>query len=270
MTGDRIQTAYLVTGTTRGIGKALAAEVAARGQRLFTLSRAPEGPVAGGYNYTCDLRYSDQIDQAMARVLDALGRVGCREVVLICNAGVLGPIGFIDTLPADRMADHMQVNLLAPMQLMGCFIDGSRSWQGARRIILITSGAGRHPYAGWSLYCAAKAGMDMVMRCVALEQQTRPDGVSVCAVAPGVVATDMQAEIRGADNADFPNRDRFVQFQASGQLSSPESVAATLLDLDAGGQLVAGGLYDLRDVVREGDAAVIAPRATTGSRSGDG
>jgi benzil reductase ((S)-benzoin forming) len=168
------------------------------------------------------------------------------------------------------MADHMQVNLLAPMQLMGCFIDGSRSWQGARRIILITSGAGRHPICRVVplLRRQGRYGYGHALRGAGAADA--PDGVSVCAVAPGVVATDMQAEIRAADNADFPNRDRFVQFQASGQLSSPESVAATLLDLDAGGQLVAGGLYDLRDVVREGDAAVIAPRATTGSRSGDG
>lgn len=254
------RTGYIVSGTTRGIGKALADAITARGQRLFSISRAPEGPVAGGWNFTCDLRFAERIDQAVTRLSAMLQDERCRDVVLICNAGVLGPVGFVDRLSPERMAEHVQVNLLAPLQLMGRFIDIGAAWSCPRRIVLITSGAGRHPYAGWSLYCAAKAGLDMAMRCIVLEQGTRPDGVAVCAVAPGVVATDMQKEIRNADDADFPQRSRFIQFQESGGLVSPQQVAETLLDLDGSGQLVSGGLYDLRDVNREGGTPTIAPR----------
>lgn len=253
------RTAYIVTGTTRGIGKALAEAIAARGHLLQTLSRAPARRVRSWRNHFCDLRFPDQVRQAMTRLLKGMNPADSGDVVLISNAGVLEPIGFIERLTADQIAAHMQVNLLSPVHLVGLFIEGTRTWRCRRRVILVTSGAGRHPYAGWSLYCGSKAGLDMVMRCAALEQKQRPDGVSICAVAPGVVATGMQGEIRAADDADFPARARFLKFQEGG-LPLPQQVAATLLDLDAGGQLVSGGLYDLRDVVWQEGRPTIEPR----------
>lgn len=259
MTGNAGETAYIVTGTTRGIGRALAEAIVARGHRLYSLSRAPDEQSGSWRNYACDLRDTDQVRQAMNRLLVEMAP-GTGDVVLISNAGVLAPIGFVDRLSLDRILDHMQVNLLSPIYLMGRFIEGSQSWRRRRRIILITSGAGRHPYAGWSLYCGAKAGLDMVMRCAALEQKERADGVDICAVAPGVVATDMQREIRAADDADFPSRSRFIRFQETELLPPPERVAATLLELEQGGQLVSGGLYDLRDVKWEAGRPTIVPR----------
>jgi len=252
---------YIVTGTTRGIGRALAEQIVARGDNLYTLSRAPESREGAWHNYACDLRYPDQVGQAMTRILDAMGRVPCRDAVLISNAGVLGPIEPVANLTPAQIAEHMQINLLTPTFLIGLFVRATRQMQCGRRIIAITSGAGRHPYAGWSLYCGSKAGLDMVVRCAALEQRTgEANPVSISAVAPGVVATDMQTEIRGADAADFPARARFVELHASGKLSSPKQVAATILELDAGGQFANGGLYDLRDVDWQNGRATIVPR----------
>jgi benzil reductase ((S)-benzoin forming) len=261
MSNQGERSAYVVTGTTRGIGRALAEQIVARGDRLYSLSRAPDSRVGAWHNYECDLRYPDQVDQAMTRILDEMGRVPCRDAVLICNAGVLGPIEPVGDLTPDQIAEHMQVNLLTPIFLIGLFLRATRQWQCRRRIIAMSSGAGRHPYAGWSLYCGSKAGLDMVVRCAAREQQAgEANPVTISAVAPGVVATDMQTEIRGADEAHFPARARFVELHASGKLSSPKQVAATILELDAGGRFVNGGLYDLRDVDWQNGCATIAPR----------
>jgi NAD(P)-dependent dehydrogenase (short-subunit alcohol dehydrogenase family) len=83
--------------------------------------------------------------------------------------------------------------------------------------------------AGSAAYCAAKAGMDHFSRAVALEEAARPNGARIVSIAPGVIDTDMQAELRGADPALFPERERFAQLQAGGQLLSPADCAAQLL-----------------------------------------
>ncbi len=260
MTNEAMPSAYIVTGTTRGIGRSLAREILRRGDdRLFTLSRAPDGQEGAWRNFHCDLGFAEQVEQTMRRLLAALNGVAWREVVLISNAGVLGPVAFLDRVTPAQAAAHLQVNVLAPIALMRLFIDHTREWPCPRYVIAITSGAARHPYAGWSLYCGAKAALDMIVRCVALEQQAQPNGVSLCAVAPGVVDTDMQAEIRNAADADFPLRSQFVRFQQSGNLATPERVAATLLELHRSGQLTSGGVYDLRNVQYQEGRPTLAP-----------
>lgn len=239
--------AYIVTGTTRGIGRALADAVVHRGHLLFSISRAPESQAPARRNYTCDLRDAEQAGKVMTRIMQDVPS-SCGDVVLINNAGVLTPMGFLDRHAPDRIADAMHVNLMAPVLLMIGFIRESAGWRAARRIINISSGAGWHPYAGWAIYCASKSALNMITRCVALEQQARPEGVTVSAVAPGVVDTDMQSLIRGAEDADFPARPRFTRMKDENRLASPEHVAGLILDLDAGGQFGSGGLYDLRKV----------------------
>ena len=89
----------------------------------------------------------------------------------------------------------------------------------------ISSGLGRRAMAGSALYCAAKAGMDHLSRSLALEEESVPNGARVVSLAPGVIDTDMQVQLRGADAAAFPERERFVQLQRCGLLDSPASIA---------------------------------------------
>jgi benzil reductase ((S)-benzoin forming) len=242
------KSAYIITGTTRGIGRALAEEIVRRGHTAFCISRTPETQSPDRRNYTCDLRDPDQIGEVMHRVMHDLRDAYCRDAVLINNAGMLAPIGSLEKSTFAQMADSMHVNLMAPILLMSWFIRESDAWSIPRRIINMTSGAAGHAYAGWSLYCAAKAAMNMITRCTALEQSNRPDGAAISAVAPGVVDTDMQALIRDASDTDFPARSRFLKLRDEGRLVSPAQVAALILDLDAGGWFQSSGVYDLRDV----------------------
>lgn len=83
--------------------------------------------------------------------------------------------------------------------------------------------------ASQAAYCAAKAGMDHFSRCVALEQADVPHGARVCSLAPGVIDTDMQVQMRSADSASFPDKGKFVGMKETGALSSPQDAAARVL-----------------------------------------
>ena len=241
--------AYIVTGTTRGIGKALAEEVVRRGHLLFSISTATESRGHGRRNFCCDLRNPDQIDRTVEALAQAIPFRSIERLVLINNAGVLKPIGPLAECSQEQIEQLMRINLVAPSFLMAAIIRISSSFDGKRGIINISSGAAQHPYAGWSLYCASKAALEMVAACAALEQVAAVNPVYIAAVAPGVVETGMQEEIRKTGERDFPMRSKFLEMQKKGRLITPAKVAETLLDLDLAGQFDLGGSYDLRDVV---------------------
>ena len=123
------------------------------------------------------------------------------------------------------------MGLEAPLLLMSAFLDATRHWSGSRRVLNISSGLGRQAMAGSAAYCAAKAGMDHCTRAVALEQAVQPNPALVVSMAPGVIDTDMQAELRASDAALFPERARFVALQTQGQLLTPAACAARVLAL---------------------------------------
>jgi NAD(P)-dependent dehydrogenase (short-subunit alcohol dehydrogenase family) len=83
--------------------------------------------------------------------------------------------------------------------------------------------------AGQATYCAVKAGIDHLARAVALDQAGLPNGARVAALAPGVIDTDMQVQLRGAGAEGFPDQPMFVRLKESGQLASPDDAAARVL-----------------------------------------
>jgi benzil reductase ((S)-benzoin forming) len=142
---------------------------------------------------------------------------------------------------------------------MAEFIRQTAGLEIVRRIINISSGAARHPYAGWAMYCGAKAFLEMITRCVAAEQEAREDPVVVCAVCPGRVETRMQRRIRDLSPDQFPAQPDFVQAKKRGDVLRPELVADMLLTLDRAGPLRNGHVYDLRDVQQHAGGRSIDP-----------
>ena len=114
------------------------------------------------------------------------------------------------------------------------------------RIVHISSGAARNAYPGWSIYCATKAALDHHARAVALDGDR---ALRICSVAPGVVDTEMQAEIRGTELERFPLRERFDALKRDGQLATPEQSAQKVVDYllsDAFGDTPTADVRDLK------------------------
>jgi benzil reductase ((S)-benzoin forming) len=148
---------------------------------------------------------------------------------LINNAALLtepAPLADVDLLALSQAA---RVGLEAPLVLTAAFLRATRAWPGQRRVLHISSGLGRRGMASSGPYCAVKAGLDNLARAQALEEALQSNGAKVCALAPGIIDTDMQVQLRRADAKTFPDRDAFVQFKSGGKLDSPAAAAAKVI-----------------------------------------
>ena len=235
---------FVVTGATRGLGAALARAIAADpANRLVTLGRAPQDTV----NLQVDLADAAAVDRAGDELAARIGGEAFERAVLINNAGVVTPVGPLEKLEREALERNLAVNFVAPILLMRRFLQAT-GHVPLRRIVSISSGAARRPVFGWSAYCAAKAGLEMAARVVALEAAERGLAVEVSSLAPGVIDTGMQATVRGADAADFADVERFRAMKAEGVLRSADDVAADILRLEAAGKLRGDPVQDLRQL----------------------
>jgi benzil reductase ((S)-benzoin forming) len=241
---------FLITGTTRGIGKALAASaLALPNSFVVSLSRAAPFLRESQQNIRIDLNDTERIGEAFKCIhLEPRQTRGLTRTVLINNAGVLDPIAPIGDCDDAQLAGNIQVNLTAPLILVRHFFHFSKPFPGHKWIVNVTSGAGRVPYYGWSAYGAAKAGLDMATRAMALEFSRIDPSYHICAVAPGTVDTAMQAKIRNCTADQFEQVDKFVQLKAKGALDPPERTANALIRLLVEGRFKNGGRYDLREM----------------------
>jgi len=238
---------YIVTGHTKGLGKALVEQLGSEPDvELIALGRAPDGPIPGGAQLYVDLAGPRAVDMVFDRIEERLRGKRYEKAVLINNAGVVSPVGMLDRVDAAELETSLAVNFTAPILLMRRFLIAVATAAKVKRVINISSGAGRRAIFGWGPYCAAKAGIDMVTRVAALEAQTAHTGVQVVSLAPGVIDTPMQGVIRSASPEEFVDVERFRQMKAQGELRAPADVAADILRLEKSGKLFAEPVADLR------------------------
>ena len=227
----------VITGASRGMGLAMAQQLLDAGWHLLCIARKPDASLearataSGGscVQWALDLAEPAPAAARLSAWLQSRDAEPIGEVVLINNAAVVGRIAPLrDIAPAD-LADAMRINLEAPLLLTAAFLQATEGWKARRKVLNISSGLGRRAMAASAAYCAAKAGMDHFTRCVALEEAGKPHGARLCALAPGVIDTDMQVQLRGADASQFPDIGSFIGMKEKGALSSPQQAAAQVL-----------------------------------------
>jgi NAD(P)-dependent dehydrogenase (short-subunit alcohol dehydrogenase family) len=179
--------------------------------------------------WSADLAAPQPVAERLRAWLGALDGASFDTVTLINNAAALSDPKPLADSDLAATATALRVGLEATVLLTAAFLHATGSWPGARRVLNISSGLGRRAMAGSATYCAIKAGMDHLSRAVALEEAARPNGARIVSLAPGVIDTDMQVQLRDADPAAFPERATFVKLKESGQLASPEDAARRVL-----------------------------------------
>ncbi|MBT3068301.1 SDR family NAD(P)-dependent oxidoreductase [Rhodoferax sp. U11-2br] len=228
---------FIITGASRGMGYCLAEQLLVPQHDLLCISRSRSATLTetaqqrGAALTQCVADLADPLPAAeqLKLWLAAHDPDAIAGATLINNAGVIPPlVPLCDSEPVD-LVQALRVGLEAPMVLTAAFLNSTRSWQTPRRVLNISSGLGRRPMASQSAYCAAKAGLDHFTRCLALDESCLPNGANVCSLAPGVVDTDMQVQLRSASPALFPDQANFAQLKANNQLTSAHDAAARVL-----------------------------------------
>lgn len=213
----------LVTGTSSGIGAAVAKELLKRGWTVVGVARR-QAKFGERYQHLA----LDLSDAAAAATIEKqvgarLGAETWQRVGLVNNAAV-GLAGRVQGLDANELARSFVLNTVMPLWLMGFVIKRSKA---PVRVVNLSSGAAVRPFPGLAAYCAAKAGLHMAGASVAAEDAPN---LHILSYQPGVVDTEMQVATRSKSLEEFPWGTTFRQYHAEGRLVSPDRPAAEIVE----------------------------------------
>ena len=220
----------IITGASRGLGAATArwlakkqVKLALNARNLGPLEEVAEECRKLGSEVICQPGDVGDFKACQALVEAATSKFG-RLDSLVNNAAVIDPIGIYTQVDCEAWARAMQVNLSAPLFLARL----SAAWleQSKGTIVNVSTGAAVHPLAAWSAYCASKAGLHHLTRCMAVENPR----IRAVSLRPGVIDTAMQDQIRRDGPGQMPPdmMQYFQQLKETNRLEPPEVPAKSL------------------------------------------
>ncbi len=228
----------IITGTSTGLGRALAEEFTTYNHRVLGISRRQTIHAPNYQHISLDLTDDHAVDKLSFDI-----PVDENRVLLINNAGQINPINKTAALHPSELAEHYRLNVWAVHSLCALFLRQTNSDQ-QRHIINISSGAGKYPVPGWSAYCAGKAAVDALSSVIAKEY----DDIRIWSLAPGIVDTPMQSTIRNTPEDKFPEQKRFLDYHRNGELSAPTDIAKAIVKLIDNPEKVTEVIVSLRDL----------------------
>jgi len=232
----------LVTGTSSGIGEAVAWELLRRGWRVIGASRRPAAIVNPLYSHVgVDLAdLAVLVPVVEARVASLVSDPAVKRLALVNNAATPGLLGAVERLDPVELLKVYAVNVAAPVALMGLLVRRVRPG-AALRVVNVSSGAAVHAFPGLGAYGSSKAALRMAGMVLAAELDARdprssPPELTIQSYEPGIVDTEMQTLARASPVETLPSVAMFARFAAEGLLSPPSAPAAEIADyLDGDG-----------------------------------
>jgi NAD(P)-dependent dehydrogenase (short-subunit alcohol dehydrogenase family) len=229
-----IERLAIVTGTSSGLGAAVAQALLADGWNVIGLSRRQPDFAADGYRHVAidlgDLRRLREIAQEVLAPLVAAPH--WKRIALVNNAGAIGAMRALEQADPLELAALFAVNAVAPIFLTGCVVRAAPP-ATPLRIVNVSTGAAVQPIPGIGDYGSSKAALRLASMVFAaeLESRERPGGVranvEIMSYAPGVVDTPMQEAARAGAR---PWARLFVDFHAHGKLVPAAAPAGEIVD----------------------------------------
>lgn len=230
---------FYITGTSSGIGEAIA-ELLLKNTNNIVIGIARSRTIQ---HERYQHHYIDLSKPWIEKIFKSKSFTASK-VVLINNAGSIGPIKSLSLQNEEEISENYFLNINAPSILCNQFISCFEESKSECIILNISSGAGKYPIHSWSTYCASKAALDMLSKVLQLEYPK----FKIFSVAPGIVDTAMQEEIRDADKIEFPEVNRFISYKENGELASAEIVAQKYIDFLSNCSKHKDVLYSIRDL----------------------
>lgn len=225
---------FIITGTSRGIGEQLAKMLLDKGDVVHGISRGASHVLSEYENYThhpFDLSQISGTQDLLQHIFSLMDLSNSEMICLINNAAMLEPLKTIDKCTPEEINLNLQTSLIAPIVLTSCFMNQTNELHLRRKVVNISSGSGTYPAPAMSVYCTAKAGINMFTACVGAEQANQLFPVEIVAVDPGMVETELQMIARGKADEQFEMAKYFRQAHDTGQLLSTETLGEHLLHI---------------------------------------
>jgi benzil reductase ((S)-benzoin forming) len=218
---------FLITGTSRGIGEALAYKLLENGNTVLGVARNRADRLKSKHYFhlSFDLTDTFRISQIMEKVNEIVDNHSFDFVGLVNNASAVEPLNSIEKCPPADIESHVRIGLIAPMILTSIFIRKFSGDKIRKKVVFISSGAAFTALPDESIYCSSKAGIHMFAQCVGLEQKNREYGFEVISIGPGMVDTAMQLAVRSKTSDEFAMAGFFQQAYQDGKLQEPHQVA---------------------------------------------
>jgi len=215
----------LVTGTSTGIGAAVARDLLERGWQVVGVARRSPQFEAPHYRHlSLDLADVPAASAAIEREFGAILAQRAWERVGLVNNAALAPAGRVREIAAPDLLHALTLNTVMPVWLIG-FLLKHRPAGALLRIVNLSSGAAVRAIPGMAAYCSSKAALRMAGMVAAAEDDA---DLAILSYGPGTVDTEMQLAARSMPVEAFPSAGMFRRFHAEGRLAAPELPAADI------------------------------------------